>query len=62
MVGKGAEAEMVAKLGEQGNMALELKVELIIPSGLVIDPDSSIVAAADVVEAIVMAAGGRGWL
>lgn len=50
-VGNGAEAESDAKLGE-----------LIIPSGLIIDPERSMDAAADVVDAIDTAAGGSGWL
>lgn len=36
--------------------------EFIIPSALGIDPESSIDAAADGVDAIAMAAGGSGWL
>lgn len=66
-VGNGAEAEMVAMLVEQGRIALASKLGFMmlpppLPSALDIAPDSSIVAAAVVVEAIVMAAGGSGWL
>lgn len=61
-VGKGAEAEMVAMLEEQGRSVLERKLVFISPSALDIDPDSSIRAADEVVEAIAMAAGGNGWL
>lgn len=61
-VGKGAEAEMVAILDEHGNSVLARKFEFISPSALDIEPDSNIQAAADVVDAIAMAAGGSGWL
>lgn len=61
-VGNGAEAEREAKLGENGSAFLRLKCGLIIPSELGIDPDSSIDAAAEVVDAIDTAAGGSGWL
>lgn len=62
-VGNGAEAEIVAILDEQpGSIALASKFGFIMPSALDIDPESSIVAAAVVVDAIVIAAGGRGWL
>ena len=62
-VGKGAEAEIVAMLVEQGRTALASKlVGFIIPSWLDIDPDSNMLAAAMVVEAIATAAGGNGWL
>ena len=57
-VGNGAEAERVTKFGEQAGRIFEF----IIPSALVIDPESIIDAAADVVDAIAMAAGGSGWL
>lgn len=33
-----------------------------VPSGLRMDPERSILAADDVAEAIIMAAGGSGWL
>lgn len=59
-VGNGAEADMVAMLDEQGRMVLARKLELIRPSPLGIDPDRSIDAAAEVVDAIAMAAGGSG--
>lgn len=63
-VGNGAEAESVAKLGGQFGRALLARklFELIRPSALGIEPDSSIDAAADVVDAIAIAAGGSGWL
>lgn len=62
MVGNGAEAEMVAMLGEHRSKLLAKKFVLIIPSALVIDPDNSIFAAADVVATIAIAAGGNGWV
>ena len=61
-VGNGAEAEIVAMLDEQGRMVLARKLGFISPSALDMEPESSIFAAADVVEAIAMAAGGSGWL
>lgn len=61
-VGNGAEAEMVAMLDEHGRMVLARKLGFMRPSPLGMDPDRSMLAAADVVEAIAMAAGGRGWL
>lgn len=61
-VGKGAEAEIVAMLEEQGRTALARKLGFIIPSALGMEPESSILAAAEVVDAIAMAAGGSGWL
>ncbi|CAN8240788.1 unnamed protein product [Cochlearia groenlandica] len=62
-VGNGAEAEIVAMLVEQGRTGLASKfVWFIIPSWLDIEPDSNIVAAAVVVEAMATAAGGNGWL
>lgn len=61
-VGNGAEAERVAMLDEQGRMALASKLGFIIPSALDIEPDSNMLAAAEVVDAIAMAAGGSGWL
>ena len=62
IVGNGAEAEIVAMFGEQGSSVLARAFEFISPSALDIGPESNIDAAADVVDAIVMAAGGRGWL
>ncbi|KAL2931325.1 Origin recognition complex subunit 1 [Bienertia sinuspersici] len=59
---KGAEAEIVAMLDEQGSMVLAKKLGFISPSPLGIDPERSMLAAAEVVEAIAMAAGGSGWL
>lgn len=61
-VGNGAEAEIVATLDEQGRIALASKFGFISPSALDIEPDSNIFAAAAVVDAIAIAAGGRGWL
>lgn len=61
-VGNGAEADMLAMLDEHGRTVLARKLELIGPSALGIDPDTSIDAAAEVVDAIGMAAGGSGWL
>jgi len=61
-VGNGAEAESVAMLVEQGRIALANKFGVIIPSALDIDPDSNMLAAAEVVDAIAIAAGGSGWL
>lgn len=61
-VGNGADAEMVAMLDEQGSIVRARKFEFISPSALDMDPDKSIVAAADVVDAIAIAAGGNGWL
>lgn len=61
-VGNGAEAEIVATLEEHGRIALASKFWFMIPSALGIDPESSMLAAAAVVDAIAIAAGGRGWL
>lgn len=61
-MGKGAEAEIVAILEEHGRSALVRKFVFISPSALDIDPDSSIRAADEVVDAIAIAAGGKGWL
>lgn len=61
-VGNGAEAEMVAMLEEHGRRVLAMKLGLMIPSELGMDPESSILAAEEVVEDIAMAAGGKGWL
>ena len=61
-VGNGAEAEIVAMLEEHGRMALARKLGFIRPSADDTEPERSILAAAEVVEAIVTAAGGRGWL
>jgi len=62
MVGNGAEAERVAMFWEHGSEALSNMVGLIRPSELGIDPERSIDAAAEVVEAIAWAVGGSGWL
>lgn len=61
-VGNGAEAEMVAMLDEHGRIALASKLGFINPSPLDIEPESNIVAAAVVVDAMAIAAGGSGWL
>lgn len=61
-VGKGAEAEIVAMFDEHGRMVLARKLGFIMPSALGIDPERSMLAAAEVVEAIARAAGGSGWL
>lgn len=62
-VGNGADAEIVAMLVEQGRLiALARKFWFIKPSVLDMDPDSNILAAAEVVEAMAIAAGGSGWL
>lgn len=61
-VGKGAEADMVAMLEEHGRIALASKFWFMIPSALGIDPESNMLAAAAVVDAIAIAAGGSGWL
>ncbi len=61
-MGKGAEAEIVAILEEHGRSVLVRKFVFISPSALDIDPDSSIRAADEVVDAIAIAAGGKGWL
>ena len=61
-VGNGAEAEIVAMLEEQGRSVLVRKFAFINPSLLDIDPDSNILAADEVVCAIAMAAGGKGWV
>jgi hypothetical protein len=53
---------MVAMFEEQGRIVRARKFVFIMPSGLDIEPDRSIVAAAEVVEAIAIAAGGKGWL
>lgn len=63
MVGNGAEAEIVAMLEEQGNMARARRfVGFSKLSWLDIEPERSILAAAVVVEAMDIAAGGSGWL
>lgn len=61
-VGNGAEAEIVAMLDEQGRIALASRFGFMMPSALDIDPESSMLTAAAVVEAMAMAAGGSGWL
>lgn len=61
-VGNGADAEMVAMLDEHGSTALARKFGGVRPSALDIEPDRSIEAAAVVVDAIAIAAGGSGWL
>lgn len=49
-------------LDDIGRIALASKFWFIILSALDMEPESSMFAAAEVVEAIAMAAGGRGWL
>lgn len=61
-MGNGAEAEMVAILVEHGRRFRARKLEFINPSVLVVDPERSIRAADEVVDAIAIAAGGKGWL
>ena len=61
-VGNGAVADIVARLEEHGRRVLVRKFEFMSPSALDMEPDSNILAADDVVDAIAMAAGGRGWL
>ena len=61
-VGNGADADIVAKPDEQGSTVLARKLEFINPSALDMDPERSTAAAAEVVDAIAMAAGGSGWL
>lgn len=59
-VGNGAEAEIVAMFDEHGRMVLARKFGFINPSALDIEPERSILAAAEVVDAMAMAAGGSG--
>lgn len=61
-MGNGADAEMVAMLEEHGRSVLVRKFEFISPSALDMEPESSIRAADEVVDAIAMAFGGKGWL
>lgn len=64
-VGNGAEAERVAMLEEEQGlrMALASKFGFItVPSALDTDPDTNMLAAALVVDAMAIAAGGNGWL
>lgn len=61
-VGNGADAEMVAMLVEQGKSVLVRKFAFIKLSVLDMEPDNSILAAEEVVDAIAIAAGGSGWL
>lgn len=61
-VGKGAEVEMVAILVEQGRSVRAKTFEFIRPSALGIEPERSILAADEVVDAIAIAVGGNGWL
>lgn len=62
MVGNGAEDEIVARLEEPGMVPLRRKLASIGPLLLEVDPERSILAAAAVVCAISMAAGGKVWL
>lgn len=52
----------MAMLEEQGRRVLAKKLGFISPSALGIEPESNILAAEEVVEAIPIAAGGNGWL
>ena len=61
-MGNGAEAESVAMVEEHGRIALASKFGFIIPSALDIEPESNMLAAAAVVDAMATAAGGSGWL
>lgn len=62
-VGNGAEAEMLAMVDEHGSSVLARKLGFMRPlSALGMDPESNILAADEVVDAIAMAAGGSGWL
>ena len=61
-VGKGAEAEIVAMVEAQGRRVRARKLGLMRVSELGIEPERSIWAAEEVVEAMAMAAGGNGWL
>lgn len=47
-------------LEEQGSKVLAKKLEFISPYALGIEPESNILAAEDVVDAIAIAAGGNG--
>lgn len=60
MVGNGAEEDKVAMVEVHGKDGK--KGGLIWVSLLVVEPERSILAAADVVLAMAVAAGGRGWL
>jgi hypothetical protein len=66
-VGNGADAEIVATLEEEpaGSAARARKLDPAIRlplSALGIEQDSSMAAAAAVIDAIAIAAGGSGWL
>lgn len=62
-VGNGADAEMVAMFEEHGSTVRARKLAFMRPpSVLDMDPESSMEAAAAVVEAMATAAGGKGWL
>ena len=61
-VGNGADADIVARLEEHGSIVFARKLGFIMLSALDMEPDKSIVAAAEVVDAMATAAGGRGWL
>lgn len=64
MVGNGAEAEIVAMLEEHGKIVRAKRfVGFIKPSWFdIVEPERSMLAAAVVVEAMFIAAGGNGWL
>lgn len=63
-LGNGDEAETVAMLDEHGRIALPRKLGFtrFTQSELDVDPESNMLAAAVVADAMAMAAGGRGWL
>ena len=62
-VGNGADAETVTTPDEEGIIALASGLlGFVTPSLLDVEPDNSMAAAADVVLANALAAGGRGWL
>lgn len=62
MVGNDADADIVAMFDESGITERAKKFEFTNPSVLEVEPDNNIAAAAEVVDTIVIAAGGRGWL
>lgn len=62
IVGNGADAEIVAMVEVLGNIVLANTLEFISVSELDMGPERSIETAAEVVEAIAIAAGGNGWL
>ena len=61
-MGNGADADIVAMLDGFGRIERANMFGFIKPSELDIEPESSMLAAADVVDAIANAADGKGWL